>query len=133
MFYKLSLNSGSNRTTYKEFFECLGTGLCNVWWFAFLSFRPSLFWGAVIFSFLICFWWLLVCQMYQEEGFKFCLDTRNNGALPLDWACPEHLSLWSPAGLPYRLDPMRGQKVEKLGQRMKMELRGKSFKNLDNT
>jgi hypothetical protein len=29
------------------------------------------------------------------------LDTRNNRALPLDPACPEHLSVWSPAGLSY--------------------------------
>ncbi len=35
-------------------------------------------------------------------GFKFCLDTRNNGALPLDPACPECLSVWSPVGLPYK-------------------------------
>jgi hypothetical protein len=34
--------------------------------------------------------------MCQEEVFKFCLDTRNNRTLPLDPACPEHLSLWSP-------------------------------------
>jgi hypothetical protein len=36
-----------------------------------------------------------------EKGFKFCLDTRNNGALPLDPACPESLNVRSPAGLPY--------------------------------
>jgi hypothetical protein len=30
-----------------------------------------------------------------EEGFKFCLDTRNNGAP----ACPESLNVRSPAGL----------------------------------
>jgi hypothetical protein len=32
--------------------------------------------------------------MLQYEGFKFCLDTRNNWALPLDLASPEHLSVW---------------------------------------
>jgi len=37
----------------------------------------------------------------QEGRFQFCLDTRNNRALPLDPACPEHLSVWSSAGLPY--------------------------------
>jgi hypothetical protein len=36
-----------------------------------------------------------------EEGFKFCLDTRNNRAFPLDPACPEHLNVRSLAGLPY--------------------------------
>jgi hypothetical protein len=25
-----------------------------------------------------------MCQMHQKEEFKFCLDTRNNKALPLD-------------------------------------------------
>jgi hypothetical protein len=30
--------------------------------------------------------------MRQEKGFKFCLDSKNNGALPLDLAKPEHLS-----------------------------------------
>jgi hypothetical protein len=38
--------------------------------------------------------------MRQEEAFKFCLDTRNNEALPLDPACPERLSVRSPAVLP---------------------------------
>jgi len=31
--------------------------------------------------------------MCQEEGFKFCLDAKNNGALPLDPAWPELLSV----------------------------------------
>jgi len=29
--------------------------------------------------------------MRQEEGLKFCLDTRNNEAHPLDLAYPERL------------------------------------------
>ncbi len=33
-----------------------------------------------------------MCQMQQEKGFKFCLDIKNNGALPLDLACLEHVS-----------------------------------------
>jgi hypothetical protein len=41
--------------------------------------------------------------MHQEEGFKFCLDTRTSEALPLDPACPECLSVRSLAGLPYYL------------------------------
>jgi len=32
--------------------------------------------------------------MCQEESFKFYLDTRNNAALPLDPACPEHLKVF---------------------------------------
>jgi hypothetical protein len=61
-----------------------------------LSFSPLLWGGGggggcLIFSFKIRFPQLLVCHMHQEEGFKFCLDTRNNKTLPLDPACPEHL------------------------------------------
>jgi hypothetical protein len=41
-------------------------------------------------------------QMRQEEGLKFCMDTRNNGALRLDPAYPECLSVQSPAGLHYQ-------------------------------
>jgi hypothetical protein len=31
--------------------------------------------------------------MCQQAGFKFCLDTKNNRALPLDPACPDFLKL----------------------------------------
>jgi hypothetical protein len=44
-FYKSSLNFNSNRTTYKEFFGCLGTSLYNVQWFVFLIFDPLYFGG----------------------------------------------------------------------------------------
>jgi hypothetical protein len=37
----------------------------------------------------------------EEEGFKFCFDTKNNETLPLDLAGPEHLNVWSQAGLPW--------------------------------
>jgi hypothetical protein len=39
--------------------------------------------------------------MHQEEGFKFCLDTKNNKAFPFNPACLEHLNVWSPSNLPY--------------------------------
>jgi hypothetical protein len=39
--------------------------------------------------------------MRQEKGFKFYLDTKNNGALPLDPACLECLSVRSSADLSY--------------------------------
>jgi hypothetical protein len=35
------------------------------------------------------------------NNFKFCLDTRNNEAHPLDLTCLEHLSVRSPTNLPY--------------------------------
>jgi hypothetical protein len=43
-FYKLSLNFNQKKT-YKEFCECLGTGLCNIWWFVFWVLDPSILKG----------------------------------------------------------------------------------------
>jgi hypothetical protein len=34
----------------------------------------------------------LMRQMHQYEGFKFCLDNKNNRAIPLDLACFEPLN-----------------------------------------
>jgi hypothetical protein len=59
-FYKSSLNSNSNKATPNEFFGCVGIDLCSVQWFVFYEFLIPLLWGAITFSFLICFWWLLV-------------------------------------------------------------------------
>jgi len=73
----------------------------RVWWFDFLNSWLPLLWGPVIFSFLIQFFEALVCQMRQEEWYKFCSVTRNKGTLPLDLACPECLNVQLPAGLPY--------------------------------
>ncbi len=42
-FYKPFWNFNNNKATYKEFFECLGFGLCNVQWIVFLSFWPLYF------------------------------------------------------------------------------------------
>jgi hypothetical protein len=39
-------------------------------------------------------------EMPQEEVFKFCLETRNNDALPLDPACRESLRVHSLTILP---------------------------------
>jgi hypothetical protein len=39
--------------------------------------------------------------MHQEEAFKFCLDTKNNGALPLDPIYLKCLDVCSPIVLPY--------------------------------
>jgi hypothetical protein len=98
-----SLNSNNNKGTYNEVLKCSGTRLCNVQWFVFLT--PCTW--AVTFLFLIRFERLLVCQMRQEEVFKFCLDTRNNRALALGPACPERLSVQSPNGLLYTSDDLR--------------------------
>jgi hypothetical protein len=39
--------------------------------------------------------------MRQEGRFKFCLDTKNNRALPLNPACLERSSVQSLADLPF--------------------------------
>jgi hypothetical protein len=79
---QIILNSDSKRVTYKDFLGCLGTSFGNVRWFYFVWSWPPLLWGPVTFSFPINFGWLLLWQMHQEEGFKFCLDTWNSRALP---------------------------------------------------
>jgi hypothetical protein len=69
------------------------TFVCSM--ICFFEFWPPLIWGAVTFSFVICFQWLLLCQMCQEEEFTFCLDTKNKRAFPLDSTCPEQLIIQS--------------------------------------
>jgi len=75
----------------------------------FLRFSSLLLWGAVTCSFLICFWQLLMCRVHQEKRFKFCLDTKNNGALPWIWpailphtfcqkSSPSHIYMWAKRG-----------------------------------
>ncbi len=44
-------------------------------------------------------WWVLGHSSPSDTLFKFCLDTRNIRALPLDPACPERWSVRSPAAL----------------------------------
>jgi hypothetical protein len=101
-FYKSNFNSNNNKATYKEFLKCFWKPAFVMFGdlFFFLNFWPLLLCETVTFSFLIHFWQLLVYQMRQEEGFKFCFDTINNKALPLDPTCPEHLSVWSPPNPP---------------------------------
>jgi len=43
--YKLFLNSNNKKTTYKEFYGCLGISLCSIWWFIFKKFDPSILRG----------------------------------------------------------------------------------------
>lgn len=82
-------------------FGCLGNGLHNVQWFVFFEFLTLFILRVVTFSFLIHFLLLLMCQMHQEEVLKFCLNIKNNSTLPLDSACLKHLSVQSPAVLPW--------------------------------
>jgi hypothetical protein len=51
-FYKLSLNSNNNKSTYKEFCGCLGIGLCSIWWFVFRILDPSILKGHNFLNFI---------------------------------------------------------------------------------
>jgi hypothetical protein len=43
----------SNKSTYKDGFECLGTGLYNIWWFVFFLFlTPFTLGGHNFFKFI---------------------------------------------------------------------------------
>ncbi len=82
----------------RDLLGVLGTDFDSVQWFGFLSSWPSLR-GC---NFCISYSFLTIVSVSDvpRGGFKFCLDIRNNWALPLDPACPECLSSWLPAGLP---------------------------------
>jgi len=54
---------------------------------------PSILRGHNFFN-SITFLTILKVPQAQQDGFKFCFDTRNNEALPLDLACPECLNVW---------------------------------------
>jgi hypothetical protein len=52
-FLKSYLNSNNNKSTYKEFCWCSGTGLCSIWWFVFFEFfTPSTLKGHNFLNFL---------------------------------------------------------------------------------
>ncbi len=78
----------------------------GVWESVFVVFGDLFFefWAPCILrgcNFLISNSFLTIVSVSDGQGFQFCLDNRNNRALPLDPACPENLSVWSPAGLSY--------------------------------
>jgi hypothetical protein len=89
-FYKSSLNFNSNIHT-RNFFGCLGTSLCSIQWFVFLN-----SWSEGCNFLNSIFFWMI--YNVPNASIKFFLDTKNNGALPLDLAYHEHLSVWSPVG-----------------------------------
>jgi len=91
-FYKSSLNFSNNIITYKECFLVFRNQSLCIFWFFIFYFWPLLLWKGITFSILFHFWQFLVHQMCQEEGFKFCLNTKNNKAHPLDLAYLECLN-----------------------------------------
>jgi len=66
--------------------------LCNVQWFVFFEFLTLFILRGHNFPNSTMFLMRFSVSHVLIEGFKFCLDTRNNGALPLDPAYPECLS-----------------------------------------
>jgi hypothetical protein len=70
----------------RDLLGVLGTDFDSVQWFGCLSSWPSLLCEAVIFSFHICFWQLLVCQMCQEEGSSFVWTSKT--IEPSPWIQP---------------------------------------------
>jgi hypothetical protein len=91
-FYKSSLNSNINITTYKDFFRCLGISLCSIQWFFFEFLTPSTL-GAHNFLNSILFFMIFNALEAPIEGVKFCLNTKNNGAIFLDLACLKRLNV----------------------------------------
>jgi len=101
------LNFNNIRTTYKDSFRCSGVDFCSIWWFVFLNFWPLLLWGAITFSTLF---FLGIIFNAPKEGFKFCLDTKNNGAFLLDLVCLEHLNVIVAIQLQLNLQLMSNEK-----------------------
>ncbi len=72
----------------------------GVWELVFIAFNglffeiltPSTLGGHNFLNSILFFMTLNVLEA-PIEGFKFCLNTRNNGPVPLDMACPKRLSV----------------------------------------
>jgi len=67
----------------------------------FFSFWLPLLWGVITFSNLLSFLTIFSAWNTLIGMVQVCLNTKNNGTLPLDLACPERLNVWSPVYLPY--------------------------------
>jgi hypothetical protein len=89
------LDSNNNKTTYKEFFECLKTSLCNVQWFVFLEFLTPFSLGGC--NFLISNPFLTIAKVSDAPRVQVLFWHQKH---PLDLACPERLSVQSLADLP---------------------------------
>ncbi len=96
-FYKSSLNSNSNRATYKKFFGVFRNQLCNI-----QRFVLWLTLGAITFSILIHFCQFWVCQMHNRRSSSSSfVGHQKQQSPPFRYtACPEHLNVCSPTILP---------------------------------
>jgi len=86
-FYKSSLNFNNNKTTYKEFCRCLGTGFCSIWWFCFFEFLIPFTLSDHNFLNFIPFLTIFYALDAPIKGVQVFLDIKNNGTLPLDPTC----------------------------------------------
>jgi hypothetical protein len=90
-FYKLSLNSNSNRATYEEFFGCLKTSLCSLQWFFLFEFWTPFSLGG--YNFLISNPFLTIASVS---------DASREGVQVLFWH-QKHTSPPLGSGLPWAL------------------------------
>jgi hypothetical protein len=72
-FYKAYLNYDSTRIIYKDFFGCLRTKFCNIWWFVKFFFFDPLFFGG--YNFLNSIFFLMIFSVLDVpiEGFQVFL------------------------------------------------------------
>jgi hypothetical protein len=89
-FYKLSLNCDNNKATYKEFYGCLGTSLCSIWWFISWVLDPSILRGHNFFNFIL---FLTICSALDVpiKGFQVLLRCQKQWSPPLGYGV-EHLN-----------------------------------------
>ncbi len=80
-------------TTYKEFCWCLGTSLYSIWWFVFVCFWPPLLFQGYNFFNFNSFLTIFNALNALIGGVQVLFKHQNNGALPLDLAYFEHLSV----------------------------------------
>jgi hypothetical protein len=84
--------------------SCLRTGLCNIWWFVFLS-SWLLLWGAV--TFLILFSFSMIFNApnvpIRRVQVLFWTPETTERSPWIRPARPQHLSVRSPTSLPYYL------------------------------
>jgi hypothetical protein len=81
--YKLSLNSNSNRTTYKDFFGCSGTSLCSIWWSFFFEFLTPFTLGGCNFLFSNPFSTIVLVWDAPRGGIQVLLGHHKQQSPPL--------------------------------------------------
>jgi len=86
------LSFNNNKTTYKDFFNFLELAFLMFDGFFFELLTPFTLGGHNFLNFIM---FLIIFNALEVsiKGIKFCLNTRNNGAFPLDLACLKHFNV----------------------------------------